>query len=1114
MPAAAPRTTKPTTSAARKSTRASAIAATARTKVPPLSIVKAPPGPAIKFGSAPAAKDPRFNKVIEKLEKNSAKAKEHTSPARKAAEAQAAAQPPGNEKLAFAQADKVDAMQDAETKKPEPASFLTLLRAEIEKAMPKTLGATENFMKGDDKAKLKGAATSNVNQQKEEATSGIKSVAGQAPDTSQVQGKEVAKLPSEGASLQPPAIGAADAISASKPNEEVSLQKGKDEANKSLAAANVTPEQLRKANDPRFSAVLTSKSAVEKQADTAPQKFRSEEQKTITQAAAKAVGDEKKGLMGLHGTQGKAAASVKARQLAAKAQDEARRKAVADYIQQIYNETKQAVDTKLNGLEKEVSDMFDKGIESALKSMTDYIEGRMSRWKTIRYFAIPGGFVLWIKDKLVGLPDEVKLFYEEGRKNFVQNLDAVIVNIAKLVDTRLKEAKDMIANGQRRISDYVNGLPKDLQAVGKAAEKEMVSRFDELRQGVDDKKNELAQNLAQRYKEANDKANEKLKEMQAENRGLVSILKEKLGEVIKILTEFKNRIMGMIKQGKAAIDLIVADPIGFLKNLLKAVKQGLFQFVSNIWEHLKAGFMGWLFGSLAEMGIEMPKDFSLGSILKLVLSVLGLTYARIRAKAVKLVGERTVKILETAADFVVTFITGGAAALWEKIKEYLSDLKEMLLSAVQEWVVTSIIKAAITKLVSMFNPVGAIVQAIITIYNTVMFLIERINQILDFVEAVVSSIYKIATGDVGSAANWIEKALARTIPLIIAFLARLLGLSGIAGKIKSFILKIQDKVDKAIDKVIQKIVSGIGKLLGKGAVDSKDVGSAQVKQMVQEELVRTMRGKKFEREEQIEETINNIFNKMKPKGLKALRIHADPNDVKGKITILASASEEDSVFVTSLIELIPEISTEAKGKLGIAGRKSYAILSVNGSPRGSIEESGEEDIDGTVHTHAEAKLVERPEWRKEIEAAAARALDEEPKETIIVIAINRTPCHSICTLSLKAAHGEFVKNIGGMSDRRKNKSGSKVSWVVSKVRFVLTALGWYRGKAGPTEPSDISSLMTAGWEVKVFEKPDGGQLTKRGEKLAELIADVRKVRSIISLFRALRQLQAGKAKKK
>src|SRR5207245_10538813 len=216
--------------------------------------------------------------------------------------------------------------------------------------------------------------------------------------------------------------------------------------------------------------------------------------------------------------------------------------------------------------------------------------------------------------------------YEDSRKVFTQELDTIVISIAKLVDTRLKEAKDEIAKGQKRISEYVQSLPKDLQAVGKAAEKEMAGRFDELRQGVDDKKNDLAQKLAQRYKEASDKANEKLKAMQEENKGMVTKLVEKLGQIIKILREFKDRIMGMLKQGKSALDLIVADPIGFLKNLLNAIKKGISQFVDNIWTHLKAGFMAWLFGSLAEMGIEMPKDFSLGSILKLVLQVLGLTY--------------------------------------------------------------------------------------------------------------------------------------------------------------------------------------------------------------------------------------------------------------------------------------------------------------------------------------------------------------------------------------------------------------------------------------------------------------------------------------------------------
>jgi len=790
-------------------------AAISRVRVPRVAAdVPIPAGPAIRFSSKEAARDPRFMKVMDRLQKSAAKTKKHPSASRKASEAQAAALPPANEKLAGAQSKQVDTMNQAEAGKPQPDSFLTLMRAEIQKAMPKSLGDTEKFMQGGKKDELKGAMSGNVEKQKTEAAGGIKSAASQAPDPAAVPGKEVTPLPAEPAAAAPPAPGASEAMPAPKSDTEVSLQQSKVDADKQLIDANVTPEQLTKANDPRFSAVLTAKGAVATQADSAPQKYRANEQKTLSQAANSAVADEKKGLAAFLGVKGLSIAKVKSRQQLAKEKDEAARKKVAADIENIYKKTKESVEKKLSSLETDVSTLFDQGMEAALKKMTDYIDDRMFKWKLVRYGSSLG--LLWLKDKLLGLPDEVNVFYDAGRKIFSQELDRLIVEIAKLVENRLKEAKDEITKGQKEIGDYVKSLPQNLQAVGKAAEKEMAGKFDELRQSVDDKKNDLAQNLAQRYKEAHDKASEKLKEMQDENKSLVTRLKETLGEVVKALREFKERIMGMLKKGKEAIDLIVADPIGFLKNLLNAIKKGVNQFVDNIWEHLKAGFMAWLFGSLAATGVAIPKDLSLPSILQLVLDVLGLTYDKIRGKVVKVIGERNVMLLEKAFELVKALITGGPAKLWEMIKEYLGNLKEMVVSAIQDWVVTTVIKAAITKLVSMFNPVGAIVQAILAIYNTVMFFIERINQILDFVEAIVSSVFNIATGAIGTAANWIEKALARTIPLIIGFLARLLGLTGLTEKIVGIIKKIQSKVDEALDKVIGKIVGGIKKLVGAG----------------------------------------------------------------------------------------------------------------------------------------------------------------------------------------------------------------------------------------------------------------------------------------------------------
>jgi hypothetical protein len=768
------------------------------------------PGPALKLSGA-AAKDPRFKRTIEKLQKSAHKARAHQPAAKRTHDAQAAALPPANEKLAGAQANKVDAMKEAETGKPESTSFLDMLRVEIKKVMPKKTEGVEDYMKGDDRQKLKGAMTGNVSQQKQEATTGLKSASDQQPDTGRVEGKQVTPLRSEGPPPTPPPVDSAEAMPAPKPESDVSLEQGKKNGDKLLTDAEVTTPQLQEANDSRFSAVVTAKSDLDKHADAAPKQFRSDEQGILNQAAKTAVTDEKKGLAAFHAHGVKSAQTVKAHQLTAKEKDEAERKKVTDHIQSIFDRTKATVDKKLAGLDDEVSAMFDRESDAAVETMKKYVEDRFDD----RYSGV-FGWGRWLKDKLLPLPDSVKEWFTEAHKVFLDELDKVVVRVANLVERRLKEAKDEIAKGQNEIRDYVKSLPENLKAVGQASEKEMQGRFDELRQGVESKKNDLAEKLAQRYKDATDKGSKALQALKDAHKSLYERVRDAIKAVIEILRNFKNRVLSLLKKAASVIGLIIAHPIRFLENLLDAIKLGLRQFVDNIWTHLKEGLMAWLFGSLADSGVTMPKDLSLPSILKLVLQVLGLTYDRIRAKAVKLIGERNVALIEKVATVIKELITGGPARLWEMAAEYLSNLKETVVDAIQDWVITTVIKAAVTKLATMFNPVGAIIQAILTIYNVITFLIERINQILDFVESVVNSVAEIATGAIGTAANWIEKALAKTIPIIIAFLASLLGISGITAKVVGIIKKIQDKVDKAMDKVIGKIVSGIGKLLGKG----------------------------------------------------------------------------------------------------------------------------------------------------------------------------------------------------------------------------------------------------------------------------------------------------------
>ena len=107
-------------------------------------------------------------------------------------------------------------------------------------------------------------------------------------------------------------------------------------------------------------------------------------------------------------------------------------------------------------------------------------------------------------------------------------MDKVVVRVSMLVESRLKEAKAEVAKGQAEIKTYVDGLPKKLQGVGQAAQKDVAGRFAELERGIDDKKNQLAQQLAQKYKEAFDKANEVMRReiydrIQEENRAAAAM---------------------------------------------------------------------------------------------------------------------------------------------------------------------------------------------------------------------------------------------------------------------------------------------------------------------------------------------------------------------------------------------------------------------------------------------------------------------------------------------------------------------------------------------------------------------------------------------------------------
>ena len=277
-------------------------------------------------------------------------------------------------------------------------------------------------------------------------------------------------------------------------------------------------------------------------------------------------------------------------------------------------------------------------------------------------------------------------------------------------------------------------------------------------------------------------------------------------------------VMPYIKKAQAAFITIVKNPIGFVGNLVRAGRQGFQMFSARIVTHLKTALIKWITGPLGDAGVYIPKSFDLMEIIKLVLSVLGLTWQNIRSKLVKIIPEPVLVGLEKTAGILVTLVKDGPAAAWEQIKAELSELKSQLIAQVTEMIATEVVKAAVMKLVSMLNPAGAVIQAIIAIYNTITFFIEKIQQIAAVVASFVDSISEIASGQVDSAAKKVEDTMANTLVVIIAFLAKFAGLGNIPNKIVGIVKKIRQPIDKGLDK----IVAWLGKMLAKakGAIAS------------------------------------------------------------------------------------------------------------------------------------------------------------------------------------------------------------------------------------------------------------------------------------------------------
>jgi hypothetical protein len=263
----------------------------------------------------------------------------------------------------------------------------------------------------------------------------------------------------------------------------------------------------------------------------------------------------------------------------------------------------------------------------------------------------------------------------------------------------------------------------------------------------------------------------------------------------------------LVGTAQDSLEKIVENPSAFVGHLVDAVKLGFHQFGDNFWPHLQSGLLEWLTGTFSGIGLRMPASFDVAGIFDLVCQVLGLTWPRLRTKVVDVIGEDNTDRLEHVAGYLQTLVTGGFAALWEQVQQDLSNLWDMVVGGIRDWLVQNVVQQALLKLATMWNPIGALFELIQTAWNAYQWLRQNAQRIFGLVQAVVTSISNIVAGDIGGAADLVEGSLARLVPIAISLFADLIGLGGIADQVRAIIEQVQTAVDEAIDALIERVLA-------------------------------------------------------------------------------------------------------------------------------------------------------------------------------------------------------------------------------------------------------------------------------------------------------------------
>lgn len=709
-----------------------------------------------------------------------------------------------------------------------------------------------------------------------------------------------APLPPQPAAAQTPAVNAKAAVPDAVPAENVSLDKDAAATRKQADDAGMNKPAAALVGTGPIAEARAAQGELDQAARENPAEILAKQKEALGKADADMGSLQMQALQALTASRAGAVAKTTNRQRGMVGTDEEMRATAGADAKAVFDQAQTDVRALLKPLVPTAMDKW----EAARTALTTQFKNdlRIVKERVDERHSGVGGWFVGVWDVVTGLPGWATEAYDKAENNFAEGVIAKLTEISIEVNSVIQACEAIIKTARERIAGIFWALPESLRGWAAQEQAKFEAGLDKLGQEAVAARDGFNKDVTERASQAVDEVRAEIAELRKKAGGLVgrivNAVQRFLDDPVKFIIEGLLELLGIspaafwavVAKIKRVVRNIVDDPVGFANNLLKGIGQGFSQFFGNFAGHMIRGFLSWLLGDLKD--VQIPKEISVKSIITFFLQLMGITWPNIRKILAKKIGEKNVALIEKVYSLITFLIDQGPQGIYEMIQEKLDpqSIVDQVVQMAVEYMVTAIAKQVAARLLLLFNPAGAILQAIEAIYRVLKWVFQNAARIFTLIETIVNGLADIIAGNVGGFAKAVERGLAMLIAPVLGFIADYFSLGDlpqtVAKQIKSFREWILAKIEAGFDWLIAK-----GKaLLAALGIGKKEGEPTDVKGEAEGRLLQTLGNAATPEETQT--AVSAVFKDLQSKGLKALEFR----QVDDGYEVDAEASPRSKLF--------------------------------------------------------------------------------------------------------------------------------------------------------------------------------------------------------------------------